>query len=346
MIDDTRATDASSRKTHRELLLSIDDAELLGPTISTVDRHKSEMFDAALHKIAIDEKRPTGLRVRALAASLNGHELQDEMIQLLCEQLTSDAPVTQRLAAAGVIGSSKLSAPQLRNVTQLIRSAGPLEISSLLGAFESNADDEVGRELLASLGGDPGLTNLSPSLLDRVFQACSPEIRTASVALRKKLRASDEEQVKRLAVLEAEMSDGDSSRGQAVFTGQRAACIACHPVQGKGGRIGPDLSAIGARRNTRDLLEAILYPSSSLARGFESFSIVTKDGKIYTGMILSETTDAIQILTTEQQEMTLRRDQIDELQPSKTSIMPAGLDRTMSVEDLKDLVAYLQSLKS
>ena len=63
-------------------------------------------------------------------------------------------------------------------------------------------------------------------------------------------------------------------------------------------------------------------------------------------MILSETTDAIQLRTTEQREVTLRRDQIEELHPSTTSIMPAGLDRTVSVEDLKDLVAYLRSLQS
>jgi putative heme-binding domain-containing protein len=117
-------------------------------------------------------------------------------------------------------------------------------------------------------------------------------------------------------------------------------------VQGRGGRIGPDLSTAGARRNTRDLLEAILYPSSSLARGFESFSVVTSDGKVQTGLILAETTDAIQLRTTDQKTVTIRREEIEELQPSNISIMPAGLDRTMSEDDLRDLIAYLTTLKA
>ena len=327
-------------------ILSTNDTALLGPAIVAVDRNKSEMFDEVLRRIADDEKRPAMIRVRALAASRIGRELSNEMLQFLCEQITSDIPVTQRLIAAGVIGSSKLNSPQLRTIVEIVPSAGPLELSSLLEAFESNSDDEVGHDLIQSLDDSPGLANLSPSLLDRMFRGVSTEIREESAVIRKKLRANDQQQVKRLAALESEISGGDSGRGHAVFTGQRAACTACHQVQAEGGRIGPDLSTIGARRDTRDLLEAILYPSSSLARGFESFSIVTTEGKVFTGMILSETTDTIQLRTTEQREVTLRRDQIEELHPSTTSIMPAGLDRTMSVEDLKDLVAYLRSLQS
>lgn len=149
----------------------------------------------------------------------------------------------------------------------------------------------------------------------------------------------------RLAQLEGRMAGGDPLRGKAVFEGQRTSCVACHAVQGRGGRIGPDLSTTGARRNTRDLLEALLYPSSSLARGFETFGVLTNDGKVHTGLILSETTDAIRLRTTQQTELTIRRTDIEELQPSPVSVMPAGLDRTMSEEELRDLVAYLGSLK-
>jgi len=92
-------------------------------------------------------------------------------------------------------------------------------------------------------------------------------------------------------------------------------------------------------------LEAILYPSSSLARGFESFAVVTSVGKVHTGLILTETNDAIQLRTTEQKELVIRRDDIEEFQPSPTSIMPTGLDRIVSLEDLRDLIAYLLSLR-
>lgn len=325
--------------------LTSDNEALLTQAIRAVEHNKSAIFDEALQPIASDEKRSAAVRIRALAASNDARQLSGDLFQFLAGQLRDDAAVTQRLSAASVIGSSRLNASQLSTATKLVASAGPLELSGLLGAFESNADDAIGRELLASLAESPGLPNLSPSMLDRVFRASSPAIREQAATLGKKLVATDADQVKRLASLEAEVAGGDPRRGHAVFTGQRTACAACHQVKGQGGRIGPDLSTTGARRNTRDLLEAILYPSSSLARGFESFIIVTTAGKVYTGMILSETDDAIRLRTIEQKEVTLRRAEIDELHPSQTSIMPAGLDRTMSKEDVRDLVAYLKSLK-
>jgi putative heme-binding domain-containing protein len=116
-------------------------------------------------------------------------------------------------------------------------------------------------------------------------------------------------------------------------------------VQRRGGRIGPDLSTTRARRTTRDLLEAILFPNSSLARGFESFAVLTNDGRIHNGLILSETTDAIRLRTTEQSELTIPRADIEELQPSSVSVMPTGLDRAISEPELRDLVTYLESLR-
>src|SRR5206468_12467762 len=69
--------------------------------------------------------------------------------------------------------------------------------------------------------------------------------------------------------------------------------ILCHTVQGEGGRVGPDLSRIGASRSDRDLLEAILFPSASFARGFEPFVVATDDGRIYSGVVARETADAL-----------------------------------------------------
>ena len=325
-------------------LLSAEHDEIIARAIATAERNASSAFVAPLRKIADDEKRSAALRIRALGATPDGRELTDETLQFIADQLLSETPVTQRLAAAAVIGSSRLTAEQLRRATKLVKAAGPLELSALLGAFEANSDNDVGRELITSLHDSPGLANLSPSLLDRLFRNSSEEIQKAAASLAEKLGATNEEQVQRLSAL-SDMAGGDPLRGAVVFQGQHTSCIACHQVQGKGGRIGPDLSTIGARRNTRDLLEAVLYPSSSLARGFESFGVVTTAGKVHTGLILSETTDAIQLRTTDQKEIIIRRGDIEELQSSSTSIMPKGLDSTISPDDLRDLIAFLSSLK-
>ena len=75
--------------------------------------------------------------------------------------------------------------------------------------------------------------------------------------------------------LEPLLRRGNASRGREVFFGSKAACSACHFILGVGGHVGPDLSRIGEGRTSRDLLEAILYPSASFARGFEPNIIAT-----------------------------------------------------------------------
>lgn len=325
--------------------LRSDNPEIVDGAVSAAEGIKSTAVDEALRLVAHDEKHAAELRVRASAAMADGTEFDESLFTFLCGQFFRDAPLTTRLAAARAIGSAKLSSNQLHKLTEVLVHAGPLELASLLAAYEGANEDFLGKQLMAGLTKSPGLASLSPAALDRVFVGFSADVQGGVSKLRSQMGASNEEQVMRLAQLEGRMAGGDPLRGKAVFEGQRTACVACHAVQGRGGRIGPDLSTTGARRNARDLLEAVLYPSSSLARGFETFGVLTNDGKVHTGLILSETTDAIRLRTTQQTELTIRRTDIEELQPSPVSVMPAGLDRTMSEEELRDLVAYLGSLK-
>ena len=113
----------------------------------------------------------------------------------------------------------------------------------------------------------------------------------------------------------------------------------------RGEKIGPDLSKIGKIRNRRDLAEAILFPSASLARGYESFGVMTKDGQVHSGLLGRETATAIYLRTTERAEIRVPRDDIEELVPNATSIMPQGLEKILSPSELGDVIAYLESLR-
>jgi putative heme-binding domain-containing protein len=110
-----------------------------------------------------------------------------------------------------------------------------------------------------------------------------------------------------------------------------------------GGLVGPDLSHIGEARTERDLLESILYPSLSFVRSYEPVLVVTADGRTINGTVVDETESEYVLATGVDQQIRLRRDEVDELEPSLVSIMPGGLDGQLSVQEMADLVAFLKN---
>ena len=116
-------------------------------------------------------------------------------------------------------------------------------------------------------------------------------------------------------------------------------------VNAEGGRIGPDLSKIGSIRTGRDLLEAVVFPNASFVRGFEPYLVATRDGRLHTGTLERETVDAIFLNGSDAVTIRIPRDQIEDLQQSRVSIMPQGLDAQLTRSDFADLLAFLRSLR-
>ena len=83
-----------------------------------------------------------------------------------------------------------------------------------------------------------------------------------------------------------------------------------------------------------------------MARGFEPFLIVTDSGHTYSGVLGRDTADAIYLRTSDQAEIQIAHNAIDEMVPSQVSVMPEGLDRTMTHDELGDLLAFLSSLRA
>src|SRR5262249_13186899 len=131
----------------------------------------------------------------------------------------------------------------------------------------------------------------------------------------------------------------------AVFNSSKAACVSCHAIGYLGGKIGPDLTRIGRLRGDRDLLEAIVYPSASLVRSYEPVQITTRRGIVHNGLIRQETTEALVLTKSATEEVRINRSDIEEMVPSKVSIMPAGMDKLLSTQELADLVAFLKACK-
>lgn len=239
-----------------------------------------------------------------------------------------------------------VSEPQLIALAATLGEAQPLELSNLIAIYRSGRSEEVGQALLQALERHPGLA-LVPYAEIRAALAGYPEsvLQAAKQILAARELVSADQQT-RLAAYDARPSHGDRERGRELFFGAKASCSACHRVEARGAAIGPDLTHIGAIRTRRDLGESILYPSLSLARGYDVLiSLTTKDGLAHSGLVERATAEAIHLRNSQRELLRIDRGEIEEQAPSRVSIMPQGFDELLTDEELDDVVAYLLSLK-
>lgn len=307
---------------------------------------QAEAFEAALLKLARDEQRPGGQRVAAIGA-LGGQArpLADDLFRLLVRHCGPETAFDVRQEAARTLGLANLSAGQLADLLPLVTPAGALELPLLLAAFERSIQPELGPRLVAALAKAPGLANLTAAKLTSLLEKYPQTVKASAVPLIKRLTDDDDIQARRFVNLNVYASGGDPAHGKQVFFGKTALCSACHKVAGQGVEIGPDLSRIGQVRTRRDLLESILFPSASFARGFEPVVVTTRSGKVLDGIIGRETPDAVFLRTAQREEIRVPRAEIDAITPGSVSVMPAGVGRILTPDELRDLLAYLSSLK-
>ncbi len=138
---------------------------------------------------------------------------------------------------------------------------------------------------------------------------------------------------------------GDPKRGAEVFARETVGCAKCHVVNGQGVDFGPALSEIGSKLPKDALLESLLDPSAGISFGFEAWSVETKDGEEFFGLIVSETGEDVSVKTVGGVVTKVKKSILARRQQSKLSIMPAGLQQTMTTQELADLLEYLTTLK-
>jgi putative heme-binding domain-containing protein len=136
---------------------------------------------------------------------------------------------------------------------------------------------------------------------------------------------------------------GDSGRGEQLFGSN--GCLKCHTVKMKGGRMGPDLTQIGARRNAAYLREALVAPEASLPEGFMEVRVTTRTGEYFTGILLNEDTYSVQIRDLSDRLHSFWKQELSEYRKERgKSPMPSYRNK-LSPSDLDDLVSYLSSLR-
>jgi putative heme-binding domain-containing protein len=136
---------------------------------------------------------------------------------------------------------------------------------------------------------------------------------------------------------------GNIERGRTVFAG-KGACATCHRVHGVGPRAAPDLSDIGALRTPAALQRSLLEPSRAMLPINRPVRIDTVDGQTIRGRRLNEDTYSVQLIDESERLVSLLKRDIKAMELAKTSPMPS-VEKTLSAEEVADLVAYLLSLR-
>ncbi len=320
-------------------------------TVRIIQSKELVDFDDHLSAVVNDDNSSTALRLEALTAIVSRIDpLPSNLFAFLSKQLSGDVDPFQHLTVARALAAAKLNEPQLIELAKRFPEAGPLAAPILLQAYSqkknhNNKSDTVGLALVDALNQSASSISLSPDAVAAVMRGYSPHVQKAGASLLKSMGVDVEQQQARLNELASLANGGDFEKGKAVFFGKKAACAGCHTAAGKGGRVGPDLSRIGRIRTARDLTESIVYPSASFAREFNTHTIITDAGRVHTGIISRRTKVALWLRTADLAEISIPLDQIDELNESPTSLMPQGIDKNLTAEEFRNLLAFLQGLK-
>jgi quinoprotein glucose dehydrogenase len=139
---------------------------------------------------------------------------------------------------------------------------------------------------------------------------------------------------------------GDPERGEEIFSGKsEVACMRCHRAGDRGGSVGPDLKGIGTRQTPEYLLESLVEPARAIAKGFESVIIVKNDGNVVAGLLRDDNERALVVRMQDATHVVVLKIEIASYTPDKVSAMPEDVLKHLSGRELRDLVAFLVSLK-
>jgi cytochrome c oxidase cbb3-type subunit III len=157
--------------------------------------------------------------------------------------------------------------------------------------------------------------------------------------------------IRSVEVKSAAQPTGNAAHGKQLFYGD-ANCSGCHMVDGKGGRLGPELTGVGGARTVESIVDSVRNPSRRLAWGlteatkefpqeYETVTVVTADGQEIKGVALNEDDFSVQIMDMSENIHLVEKDKLRAFAKSRVSLMPAYGVGVLSDTDLQDIVAYL-----
>jgi putative heme-binding domain-containing protein len=304
-----------------------------------------------------------GLDVNLLKRLLGSRSigLRDEAVRTLCDTTFPETPALLRAIAADERADRQLRLAAIAGLAAVLqRDEHDSATLALLGRFLTGPDHELQiaalRALRRSLGNPGVLSEIkaladggagripSRELADQLTQAfrLSGLSIPAGIGKRASPRPVSADDWIRLAA-----SGGNAEVGRRLFEHPNSGgCFHCHTINGRGGRIGPDLSIIARSASRMKLAESVVRPSKEIAPQFTSWTLVTRDGRVVVGAIVAEDREGhVRIGTPEGTIVELAASKIEERHPQNKSVMPESLVDSFTPDEFRDLIAFLTTLK-
>lgn len=294
----------------------------------------AEELLAQAGRVCIDRKREMGERVDAVR--LLAHARPEMALPILSRLLAEDPILEVRLAVVRALAAqSSADVPRL-----LMKSWATYTPSLRREVVESMLRQAERARLLID---ELEAKRVSPGDLDAASQTRLLKHGQADIRQRagKLLQAGTPEERKQILqrYRQALTRKGDPGRGREVF---RQNCATCHQVAGIGTTVGPDIS--DTRTKTPEmLLQDILNPNAAIDANYVNYILTTKSGKEFTGIIAAETASSLTLRRAENQTDTVLRQDIDEIHSTGVSLMPEGLEKSITVEQMADLISFLKN---
>lgn len=276
--------------------------------------------------------------VKALRA-LNTKEAVGPVATLLA----GDTPPALKLEALRTLGALDAKAAQVAAEALLDQPDKTLQTEAVvvLGATKQGAK-LIGERYVAKKLPRELFPQVSDALRkfaaeDRVLAALQAEVMRGGLLL-----SLEPAQVERIRQLVA--TRGSATRGRELFLNTRLlACANCHRMEGVGGSTGPDLSRLWDTHTLEKILESIADPSKEIKEGFQAYRVVGADGQVYNGLKVSETGSELVLRDANGRDVRLAKSDIEEVTPSRLSLMPDNTVAPLTFDQFIDLLAFLKN---
>jgi len=300
-------------------------------------RGEEAALDEAISAVG-NAKKPAEERIELI--NILGELKAAGAIELLTGVLRSDGDPSVRAAAASALGrfdETRIASSMLALHDKLpddVRLAVQTALAGRAGwarqMLEAIDANQIDRELVPTVIIHQMLLHHDDAIASRVEAIYGQSLFNQE--------ARQAQEVERLAAL-LSGSSGNPYDGKELYA---KTCAKCHTLFGTGGNVGPDLTTF-ERKDVRRMLTNIVRPSLEIREGFETHVVLTADGRVVTGFLADADPQVVVLRSVDGQSTTVPRDEIDDQSLAKLSVMPEGLLKDYSEEQLRDLFAYLRS---